>query len=50
MAHHSDHIGARTAVVLPRGLFVGGLAILSWALTITLWNVVTVSFAYLTGV
>ena len=49
MAHQSHvHMGDR-AVMLPRGLVVAGLALLSWGLVVAAWQAITLSFGFLLG-
>ncbi len=49
MAHQSHvHMGHR-AVMLPRGLVVAGLALLSWGLVVAAWQAITLSFGFLLG-
>lgn len=49
MAHQLHiHMGHR-AVMLPRGVVVAGLALLSWGLVVAAWHAIALSFRFLLG-
>ncbi len=49
MAHRSHVQMAHKAVILPRGLVLAGLALLSWGLVVAAWQAITQSFRFLLG-